>query len=64
MGSAKMQLKFEILQRAEPRRTSRFRPMTSSRARTVTDPVLPTAGQITRTSNPSRQLQFSVKVTF
>jgi hypothetical protein len=28
------------------------------------DPVLPTAGQITRTSNSSRQLQFSAKVVF
>jgi hypothetical protein len=31
---------------------------------TPTDPVLPTAGQITRTVNSSRQLQFSAKVTF
>jgi Carboxypeptidase regulatory-like domain/TonB dependent receptor/TonB-dependent Receptor Plug Domain len=30
----------------------------------VNDPVLPTAGQITRTVNSSRQLQFSAKVTF
>jgi hypothetical protein len=28
------------------------------------DPVLSTAGQITRTSNSSRQLQFSAKVVF
>jgi hypothetical protein len=28
------------------------------------DPVLPTAGQITRTANSSRQLQFSGKVVF
>jgi len=28
------------------------------------DPVLPTAGQVTRTSNTSRQLQLSAKVTF
>jgi hypothetical protein len=31
---------------------------------TPNDPVLPTAGQITRTTNPSRQLQLSAKVTF
>jgi len=31
---------------------------------TQSDPVLATAGQITRTSNSSRQLQFSVKVMF
>jgi hypothetical protein len=31
---------------------------------TQNDPVLPTAGQITRTVNTSRQLQFSAKVTF
>jgi hypothetical protein len=31
---------------------------------TVNDPVLPTAGQITRTTNSSRQLQFSAKVLF
>jgi len=31
---------------------------------TQNDPVLPTAGQITRTTNPSRQLQFSAKVIF
>ncbi|HMF93265.1 MAG TPA: TonB-dependent receptor [Vicinamibacterales bacterium] len=31
---------------------------------TANDPVLPTAGQITRTVNSSRQLQFSVKVIF
>ena len=30
----------------------------------ATDPVLPTAGQITRTANSSRQLQFSGKVVF
>jgi hypothetical protein len=31
---------------------------------TPNDPVLPTAGQITRTANTSRQLQFSAKVLF
>jgi hypothetical protein len=31
---------------------------------TATDPVLPTAGQITRTANSSRQLQFSAKIVF
>jgi hypothetical protein len=31
---------------------------------TASDPVLPTAGQITRTANSSRQLQFSAKVVF
>jgi len=31
---------------------------------TAADPVLPTAGQITRTSNSSRQLQFGVKLLF
>ncbi|HKB14118.1 MAG TPA: carboxypeptidase regulatory-like domain-containing protein [Vicinamibacterales bacterium] len=31
---------------------------------TANDPVLPTAGQITRTVNSSRQLQFSAKVMF
>jgi hypothetical protein len=31
---------------------------------TQTDPVLPTAGRITRTTNTARQLQFSAKVTF
>ena len=31
---------------------------------TQSDPVLPTAGQITRTANSSRQLQFSAKVMF
>jgi carboxypeptidase family protein/TonB-dependent receptor-like protein len=31
---------------------------------TAADPVLPTAGLITRTVNTSRQLQFSAKVTF
>ena len=31
---------------------------------TQSDPVLPTAGQITRTVNPSRQLQLSAKITF
>ena len=31
---------------------------------TVTDPVLPTAGQITRTANSSRQLQFGAKILF
>jgi hypothetical protein len=63
MGSAKLQLKFEIfnlLNRAN------FAVPTHDvfAGATAADPVLPTAGQITRTSNPSRQLQFSVKVTF
>src|SRR5207247_2634166 len=31
---------------------------------TQTDPILPTAGQITRTSNASRQLQLSAKLIF
>jgi hypothetical protein len=31
---------------------------------TINDPVLPTAGQITHTSIPSRQLQLSAKLTF
>jgi hypothetical protein len=31
---------------------------------TINDPVLPTAGQITRTSNTSRQMQLSAKITF
>jgi hypothetical protein len=31
---------------------------------TANDPVLPTAGQITRTSNSSRQVQFGAKFLF
>ena len=31
---------------------------------TQNDPILPTAGQITRTTNTSRQLQLSAKIVF
>jgi hypothetical protein len=60
---AKVQLRFEIfnlLNRAN------FAAPTHDvfAGATASDPVLPTAGQITRTSNPSRQLQFSAKFTF
>jgi len=62
-GPAKLQLRVEIfnlLNRANFGTPTR----TVFAGATATDPVLPTAGQITRTVNSSRQLQFSAKVTF
>ena len=62
-GAAKVQLRLEIfnlLDRANFGTPTR----TVFAGATASDPVLPTAGQITRTVNTSRQLQFSVKVIF
>jgi hypothetical protein len=62
-GTAKLQLRFEVFNIlnhanfAVPTRTV-------FAGATINDPVQPTAGQITRTSNSSRQLQLSAKVTF
>jgi hypothetical protein len=62
-GATKLQLRVEIfnlLNRANLGTPTR----TVFAGATATDPVLPTAGQITRTVNSSRQLQFSAKLTF
>jgi hypothetical protein len=63
IGATKLQLRLEIfnlLNRANFGTPTR----TVFAGATATDPVLPTAGQITRTVNSSRQLQLSAKVTF
>src|SRR5262249_28293088 len=62
-GATRLQLRVEIfnlLNRANFGTPTR----TVFAGATATDPVLPTAGQITRTVNSSRQLQFSAKLTF
>jgi len=62
-GTVKLQLRaeiFNLLNRANFGTPTR----TVFAGATAADPVLPTAGLITRTVNSSRQLQFSAKVTF
>jgi hypothetical protein len=62
-GSQRLQFRLEIfnlLNRANFGTPTR----TVFAGATQNDPVLPTAGQITRTTNPSRQLQLSAKVVF
>ncbi len=62
-GSQRLQFRLEIfnlLNRANFGTPTR----TVFAGATQNDPVLPTAGQITRTTNASRQLQLSAKVTF
>jgi hypothetical protein len=62
-GSSRLQLRLEIFNlfnRANFGTPTR----TVFAGATAADPVLPTAGQITRTTNSSRQLQFSAKVIF
>ena len=62
-GAAKLQLRaeiFNLFDRANFGTPTR----TVFAGATATEPVLPTAGLITRTVNSSRQLQFSAKVTF
>jgi hypothetical protein len=63
IGSERLQFRLEIfnlLNRANFGTPTR----TVFAGATQNDPVLPTAGQITRTTNTSRQLQFSAKFTF
>jgi hypothetical protein len=63
MASTKLQLRLEIfnlLNRANFGTPTR----TVFAGASVNDPVLPTAGQIIRTTNSSRQLQLSAKVIF
>jgi len=62
-GSARLQLRFEVFNILNH---ANFAVPTRAvfAGATINDPVLPTAGQITRTSNSSRQLQLSAKVTF
>ena len=62
-GAVKLQLRaeiFNLFNRANFGTPTR----TVFAGATAADPVLPTAGLITRTVNSSRQLQFSAKVTF
>jgi hypothetical protein len=62
-GNAKVQLRFEIFNILNhPNFAVPTRAVFAGA--TINDPVLPTAGQITRTSNTSRQLQLSAKFTF
>jgi hypothetical protein len=63
MGNAKVQFRFEVFNILNhPNFAVPTRAVFAGA--TINDPVLPTAGQITRTANTSRQLQLSAKFTF